>query len=160
MLKITGLLGAVVLILAALSFNSTGRSIMETKTTLKIGMVGIYVDDPEKAFKFYTEKVGFVKVLFMPEAKLAIVASPLEPQGTALLLEPNENPTASRYQKELYKAGIPVIVFTTENLLAEYERLKKLGLKFKQEPTTSEWGIQAVFDDTCGNWVQLHQPLK
>lgn len=129
---------------------------METKTTLIIGMVSIYVEDPEKAFKFYTEKLGFVKVLYLPDAKLAIVASPLEPQGTTLLLEPNENPIASRYQKELYEAGLPVTVFTAENIFQEDERLINLGIEFKQEPTKTEWGIETVFDDSCGSWVQPH----
>ncbi|MCX7973734.1 MAG: VOC family protein [Candidatus Aminicenantes bacterium] len=133
---------------------------METKSSLKIGLVSIYVNSPETAFNFYTEVLGFVKVIYLPEAKLAIVASPLDPQGTALLLEPNENPIANRYQKEIYETGLPAIVLSTENIFQEYERLKKLGVKFKQEPIETEWGILAIFDDTCGNWIQLHQPLK
>jgi len=65
-----------------------------------------------------------------------------------------------RHTEGLYKAGIPVIVFSTENIRDEYERLKKLGVVFKMEPTESEWGIQAIFDDNSGNWITLHQNKK
>lgn len=133
---------------------------METKGSLKIGMVSLYVNSPEKAFIFYTEVLGFIKIIYQPEARLAVVASAFDPKGTALLLEPNDNPLASRYQKEIYEAGLPAIILSTEDIFQEYERLKQLGVKFKQEPMKTEWGILAIFDDTCGNWIQLHQPLK
>lgn len=150
----------IMIILVLLFLFSGERQRVEAKSSLKIGMVSIYVDSPEKAFKFYTEVLGFIKVVYMPEAKLAVVASPLDPMGTALLLEPHDNPIASRYQKEIYEAGLPAIVLSSEDIFQEYERLKKLGVKFKQEPTKTEWGILAIFDDTCGNWIQLHQSLK
>ena len=101
-----------------------------------------------------------VEVMYMPEINLAIVVSPQDINGTALLLEPNDNPTAKIYQEELQKAGIPVIVFSTENIQDEYERLKKLGVVFKKDPTETEWGIEAVFDDNSGNWIKLHQNKK
>jgi predicted enzyme related to lactoylglutathione lyase len=124
---------------------------------VKIALTSLFVDDPGKAFKFYTEVLGFVERLYMPEANLAIVASPEEPGGTGLLLEPNDNPVAATYQQAIHKAGLPAIVFGVEDVRQEYERLKASGVSFTQEPTSSEWGTQAVFDDTCGNLIQLHQ---
>ena len=124
---------------------------------MKIKLTSVFVDDPNKAFKFYTEVLGFVKLLHVPEAFLAIVVSPEEPNGTALLLEPNGNPLAKTYQEGAYKAGLPVIVFGTEDIHQEYDRLKKLGVAFRSEPIKTEWGIQNLFEDTCGNLIQLHQ---
>jgi predicted enzyme related to lactoylglutathione lyase len=127
------------------------------KTTMKIKLTSIFVNNPTKAVVFYTEVLGLIKKMFIPEANLAIVASPEDPDGTELLLEPNDNPIAKTYQEGIYKAGLPVIVFGVEDIHKEYERLKKAGVAFKQEPTTTEWGIIAIFDDTCGNYVQLYQ---
>lgn len=125
---------------------------------MKIALTSVFVDDPVgKAFKFYTEVLGFVQKMYIPEAFLAIVASPEAPDGTGLLLEPNNNPIAKTYQEGLRKAGLPVIVFGVDDLQKEYERLKKLGVVFTAEPTKTEWGTQATFDDTCGNLIQLHQ---
>ena len=123
-------------------------------------MTGVFVESPKEAFRFYTEVLGFVEKMFEPEAEIAIVVSPEDPDGTQLLLEPNGNPIAKTYQEGLYKAGIPVIVFGVEDIQETYERLKKAGVAFKKEPTTTEWGIQAIFDDTCGNWILLHQTKK
>jgi predicted enzyme related to lactoylglutathione lyase len=124
---------------------------------MKIKLTGVSVDDPIKAFKFYTEVLGFVKIMFVPEAELAVVSSPEEPDGTALLLEPSTTPFVKSYQESVYKAGLPVIVFGVEDIRKEYERMKKLGVVFKSEPTKTEWGTQALFEDTCGNLIQLHQ---
>ena len=123
-------------------------------------MTGVFVESPKEAFRFYTEVLGFVEKMFEPEAEIAIVVSPEDPDGTQLLLEPNGNPIAKTYQEGLYKAGIPVIVFGVEDIQKEYMRLKKSGVVFKQEPATTDWGIQAIFDDTCGNWILLHQTKK
>jgi predicted enzyme related to lactoylglutathione lyase len=124
---------------------------------MKIALTNVYVDDPGKAFKFYTEVLGFVERLYVPEAQLAIVVSPEEPGGTGLLLEPHGFPIVTAYQEAIYKEGLPAIVFGVEDVQGEYERLKGLGVVFTQEPTTTEWGTQAIFDDTCGNLIQLHQ---
>lgn len=124
---------------------------------MKIKLTSVFVDDPNKAFKFYTEVLGFVKKLYIPEAYLAIVVSSEEPDGTGLLLEPNDNPIAQTYQEALYKAGLPPIVFGVEDIQKEYARLKKLGVVFRKEPAKTEWGIETVFEDTCGNLIQLHQ---
>jgi len=123
---------------------------------MKIALTSVYVDDPTKAFKFYTETLGFVERMYMPEAWLAIVASPEEPNGTGLLLEPNANPIAQNYQTALYEAKLPAIVFGVDDVQKEYERLSGLGVVFTQEPTKSDWGTQAVFEDTFGNLIQIH----
>ena len=124
---------------------------------MKISLTSIFVNDPSTAHTFYTEMLGFISRLYMPEANLAIVASPEEPEGTGLLLEPNDNPIAKTYQEALYKTGLPVIVFGVSDINNEYDRLKQLGVVFKKTPTRTDWGIEAVFDDTCGNFIQLAQ---
>jgi predicted enzyme related to lactoylglutathione lyase len=124
---------------------------------MKIGLTNVYVDDPIKAFTFYTQVLGFVERLYVPEAMLAIVASAEAPDGTGLLLEPNNNPIAQTYQQALYQAGLPAIAFTTQDIHQEQAWLQARGVVFTQQPTTTEWGILALFDDTCGNLIQLHQ---
>ncbi len=124
---------------------------------MRIALTSVYVDDPGKALTFYTEVFGFVTETYVPEAYLAIVVSPEDRDGTRLLLEPNGNPIAKTYQEALYAAGLPAIVFGVADLHHEYERLKSLGVVFRSEPTTMEWGTQAVCEDTCGNLIQLHQ---
>jgi len=124
---------------------------------MKIGLTSVFVNDPLTAFKFYTEILGFEKKLYMPEAFLAIVVSPEQPDGTALLLEPNDNLNANEFQQTIYNAGLPIIVFTVGDIQKEYERLKNLGVVFRKEPTKTEWGTETIFEDTCGNLIQLHQ---
>lgn len=127
---------------------------------MKIGLTGVFVNNPLEAFKFYTEVLGFVKKLYMPEAYLAIVASAEEPDGTSLLLEPNNNPIAKTYQEGIYKAGLPCIVFASKDIYKEYEQLKAKGVIFRKTPTQTDYGIEAIFEDTCGNLIQLHQMPK
>lgn len=127
---------------------------------MKIKMTSIFVHNPQNAFKFYTKVLGFVEVMYNPEANLAIVASPEEPKGTALLLEPNDNPIAGNYQKKLYETGIPCIVFSVDDIDQEYKRLSELGVVFKEKPALTDYGILAVFDDTCGNYVRLIQLVE
>ena len=122
---------------------------------MKIGLTSVFVHDPIAAFKFYTDVLGFVKRMYMPEAWIAIVASAEEPDGTGLLLEPNHNAIAKTYQKGLYAAGIPVIVFSATDIQSEYERLKERGVVFRSPPKRTEYGIEAIFEDTCGNLIQL-----
>lgn len=125
---------------------------------MKIALTSVFVNDPHQALKFYTEVLGFVTKQYVPEAHLAIVVSPEEPDGTGLLLEPNENPIAKPYQQALYNAGIPAIVLGVQDLQKEYERLKNAGVTFQSKPVKNEYGNQAAFDDTCGNFILLHQP--
>jgi predicted enzyme related to lactoylglutathione lyase len=122
---------------------------------MKIAMTSVIVNNPVEAHRFYTEVLGFVSRMFMPEANMAIVASPEDPQGTGLLLEPNDNPISKTFQQAVYQQGIPVIVLGVEDVQQEYERLLKLGVVFKNKPAKTEWGTLAVFDDTCGNYVQI-----
>ena len=124
---------------------------------MKIALTSVFVHDPIAAFKFYTEVLGFVEKLFVPETNLAIVASPEEPNGTALLLEPNESQLAKTYQKGLYNAGIPCIIFSVSDLQEEYKKLLAKGITFRKPPTKTEAGTQALFEDTCGNLIQLYQ---
>ncbi len=124
---------------------------------MKISMTSVHVDDPKEAFKFYTGTLGFEEQMYMPEADLAIVVSPEDPDGTTLLLEPSGNPIAKDYKEGLYDEGIPVIVFGTDDIHKEYEKLKDKGVEFTKEPTKTDWGYEAVFDDTCGNLIQIAQ---
>ena len=126
---------------------------------MKINLNSVFVDDQEKALKFYTEVLGFVKKHDIPvgQFKWLTVVSPEEPGGTELLLEPNDNPAASTFQEALYQQGIASTSFAVEDIHKEYERMKKLGVVFSVEPTQTGPATIAVFDDTCGNFIQLTQ---
>ncbi|MDD3825187.1 MAG: VOC family protein [Anaerolineae bacterium] len=124
---------------------------------MKITLVSLPVNDPMEAHKFYTEVLGFLSRTHVPEANLAIVASPEDPDGTGLLLEPNDHPVARQYQQGIYNAGMPIMVFGVDDIQGEYERLTRLGVEFRQEPTRTDYGTLALLDDTCGNLIQLHQ---
>ena len=125
---------------------------------MKINLTSVLVDDQEKALAFYTDVLGFTKHTDLPagEFRFLTVVSPEAPDGVQLLLEPNDNPAAQTYQRALYEAGIPAASFGAEDVRAEYERMAGLGVTFTMEPTDAGWGVQAVFDDTCGNLSQLH----
>lgn len=125
---------------------------------MKIALTSVSVNDPIHAFKFYTEILGFREKMYLPEMKLAIVVAPDQPDGTALLLEPRGNFGSQEYFDGIYQAELPVIVFGVEDVQQEYERLVALGVKFTKEPTSTYWGTEAVFDDTCGNLIQIHRP--
>ena len=125
---------------------------------LNIAMTSVSVKDPIAAFEFYTQKLGFVEKVFQPERQVAIVASPSDPDGTTILLEPRGGYGSDIYFNGVYGANLPVIVFGTDDIHSECDRLKAAGVKFIQDPTQSEWGTTAVFDDTCGNFIQIHQP--
>jgi predicted enzyme related to lactoylglutathione lyase len=124
---------------------------------VKIALASKPVADPRAAFQFYAGILGFVERLYVPEARLAIVASPEEPGGTGLLLEPNDNPISRDYQAGVYDAGLPIIVFGVDDIQQEVERLQSLGVVFRQAPVQTEAGIVALFEDTCGNLIQLFQ---
>lgn len=124
---------------------------------MRIKMCSVHVDDPAAAFEFYTRTLGFLELMKLPEYQLYIVKSPEDPAGVGLLLEPNNNPVAKAYQSGLHAQGIPTIVFGTPDVRAEYDRLGKLGVHFTAEPSTDPSGMSVVFDDTCGNLIQLHE---
>lgn len=126
---------------------------------MKIKLNNVFVDNQDKALKFYTEILGFVKKTEIPlgEAKWLTVASPEEPDGTELLLEPNDNSAAKTFQKALFEQRIPLTAFAVEDIQKEYERMEKLGVKFSMQPTKTGEAMLAIFDDTCGNLIQLYQ---
>lgn len=125
---------------------------------MKINLTSVFVEDTNTALKFYTEILGFVKKMHIPEINWVTVVSPDDQEGTQLLLEPNENPIALTYQQSLFSQGIPATSFAVEDIEAEYERLVKLGVDFTMKPTKSIGATLAVFNDTCGNLIQIHQP--
>jgi len=126
---------------------------------MRITHTGVFVGDQDQALRFYTETLGFVKKQDVPvgEFKWLTVVSPDEPDGTELLLEPNENPVAQTYQNGLFEQGIPAASFGVNDIHAEYEKLKSLGVAFAVEPTEMGNVTIAVFDDTCGNLIQIMQ---
>ncbi len=126
---------------------------------MKIKLASVIVDDQDRALKFYTEVLGFVKKRDMPVGQfrwLTVVSSD-EPDGTELLLEPNDNLAAQTYQKTIFEQGIPLTAFAVDDIQKEFARMKKLGVKFALEPTNMGPVTQAVFDDTCGNLIQMYQ---
>jgi len=126
---------------------------------MKIKLTSVMVEDQNKALKFYTEVLGFVKKTDIPmgEAKWLTVVSPEGPDDIELLLEPMGFPPAKTYQKALFEAGIPLTAFAVEDIQKEYERMKKLGVVFKTTPTKMGPVTVAVFEDTCGNLIQIAQ---
>ena len=124
---------------------------------MKINLTSVFVDDQEKALKFYTNVLGFLKKTEIPLGKFKwlTVVSPEGPGDIELLLEPMEFPPARIYQKALFDAGIPLTAFGVEEIQTEYERMQKLGVVFKSKPTKMGPVTVAVFDDTCGNLIQL-----
>jgi len=126
---------------------------------MKIKLTSVMVDDQDKALKFYTEVLGFVKKNDIPmgEARWLTVISPDGPDDVELLLEPMGFPPAKTYQKALFEAGIPLTLFAVEDIQKEYERMKKLGVVFKTAPTKMGPVMIAVFEDTCGNLIQMAQ---
>jgi catechol 2,3-dioxygenase-like lactoylglutathione lyase family enzyme len=126
---------------------------------MKIKLTSVMVDDQEKALKFYTEVLGFVKRNDIPlgEFKWLTVVSPEGPNDIELLLEPMGFPPARAYQKALFEGGIPSAVFAVDDIQKEYERMKKLGVVFRSEPTKMGPVTVAVFEDTCGNLIQIAQ---
>ena len=126
---------------------------------MRITHTSVFVSDQDEALKFYTETLGFVKKHDVPLGKFKwlTVVSPDDPEGTELLLEPNENPVAQAYQKGIFDQGIPAASFGVTDIRAEYEKLKSLGVAFTMEPTEVANVTIAVFDDTCGNLIQVMQ---
>lgn len=131
--------------------------------SIRISLASVSIDDYDKALKFYTDVLGFVKKQDMDlggGARWLTVVSSKDPNGTELLLEPNaEYPAMKALKQALVKDGIPFTAFQVDDVQAEYERMKKLGVEFTMEPTTMGPTIQAVLDDTCGNLIQIYQLL-
>lgn len=128
---------------------------------MQIKFVSITIDDQNKALEFYTRNLGFKKMADIPmgEYRWLTVVSPEGIEGVELVLEPLAFPPAKEYQKALFDAGIPATAFITKNIEDEYRRLKNLGVVFREEPKNMGPIIAAVFEDTCGNLINLVQPL-
>jgi len=126
---------------------------------VKIKLAIVYVDDQEKALRFYTDVLGFVKSADFSQGpfRWLTVASPEEPQGAQLQLALNNNPAAKAYQQAMYEQHQPAVMFYTDNLQADYERIKAAGGVFAMEPMDVTASKIAQVDDTCGNLVQLTQ---
>lgn len=125
---------------------------------MRIHLTSVFVDDQAKALRFYTEILGFVKKHDVPvgeKDRWLTVISPEEPGGTELLLEPLGHPAAETYRDALVADGIPLAQFAVDDVRAEYERLRGLGVRFTQEPLEMGPVTTAVFDDTCGNLIQI-----
>ncbi|MFF3934876.1 VOC family protein [Streptomyces phaeofaciens] len=124
---------------------------------MKIHRTSVFVDDQEAALRFYTEVLGFVKKHDVPlgEDRWLTVVSPEDPDGTELLLEPSGHPVVKAYRDGLAKDGIPLAAFAVDDVQAEFDRLRDLGVHFTQEPLEMGPVTTAVLDDSCGNLIQL-----
>ncbi|WP_304451443.1 VOC family protein [Nocardiopsis sp. YSL2] len=124
---------------------------------MRIHLTSVFVDDQDKALRFYTDVLGFVKKTEVPlgEDRWLTVVSPQEPEGTELLLEPAGHPAVKPYREALVSDGIPVTAFAVDDVRAEYDRLREHGVRFTQEPLEMGPVTTAVFDDTCGNLIQI-----
>ena len=126
---------------------------------MKIIVTSIFVQDQDKALEFYSKKLGFIKKEDVPVGKFRWITlvSPDNQGGTELLLEPNDHPAAKEYQKKIFADGIPATMFGTADIRKEYKQLAEKGVKFTMEPTPMGTITIAVFDDTCGNLIQIIQ---
>ena len=124
---------------------------------MKIKVTSVFVDDQDKALRFYTEVLGFVKKTDFSQGpyRWLTVASAEEPEGTELQLSLNSNPAAKTYQQALFQQNQPASMFFTDNLQADYERMKASGAEFTMPPTDVTASKIAMVNDTCGNLIQL-----
>ena len=124
---------------------------------MRINLASVHVDDQEKALRFYTDVLGFVKKTEVPlgEHRWLTVVSPEEPDGVELVLEPSDHPAVGPYKDALVADGIPFTSFAVDDVHKEYERLVGRGVRFTQPPTQMGPVTTAVFDDTCGNLIQI-----
>ncbi len=124
---------------------------------MKIHLSSVFVDDQDKALRFYTDVLGFVKKTEIPlgEHRWLTVVSPDDLEGTELLLEPDEHPAVKPYKTALVEDGIPATAFAVDDVHAEFGRLRGLGVRFTQEPLEMGPVTTAVLDDTCGNLIQI-----
>jgi predicted enzyme related to lactoylglutathione lyase len=126
---------------------------------MKIRLTSIYVDDQERALRFYTDVLGFVKKTDVSQGpyRWLTVASPEEPDGTELQLALNDDPAAKTYQQAQFQQGQPAAMFFTDDVQVDYERIKARGAEFTMPPTQVTGSTIAQANDTCGNLIQLTQ---
>jgi catechol 2,3-dioxygenase-like lactoylglutathione lyase family enzyme len=124
---------------------------------VKIYLTSVFVDDQDKALRFYTDVLGFQKKEEVPlgEDRWLTVVSPQSPEGPELLLEPDKHPAVRPYKDALVADGIPAASFAVDDVAAEFSRLTGLGVRFTQEPVDLGPVVTAVLDDTCGNLIQI-----
>ncbi|MGH9763342.1 MAG: VOC family protein [Blastocatellia bacterium] len=129
---------------------------------MKIKVTSIYVNDQEKALRFYTEVLGFTKKTDFSQGpyRWLTVASPEEPEGTELQLALNDNPAAKAYQQAMFEQGQPAVMFFTDDLQADYDRMKAGGAEFTMPPTDVTGSKIAKVNDTCGNLIQVTQLMR
>src|SRR5260370_10369145 len=129
---------------------------------MKIKMTSVYVDDQDKALRFYTEVLGFVKRADFSQGpfRWLRVAAPEEPKGTELQLALNDNPAAKAYQQAMFEQGQPAAMFFTDDLQADCERMKARGAKLTMPPTDVTGSKIAKLNDTCGNLIQITQLVR
>ena len=126
---------------------------------MKINLTTIYVDDQDKALRFYTQVAGFVKKADVSQGgyRWLTVASPEEPDGTELQLARNDNPAAKAYQEALFQQGQPAVMFFTDDVQRDHDRIKAAGAEFTMPPTKVTGSTIAILNDTCGNLIQITQ---
>jgi predicted enzyme related to lactoylglutathione lyase len=129
---------------------------------MKIKLTGVHVDDQEKALRFYTNVLGFVKKADFSQGsyRWLTVASPEDPDGTELQLALNDNPAAKAYQLALFQQNQPAAMFFTDDVQADYERMKARGAQFTRPPTEATGSRIAMLNDTCGNLIQVTQLIR
>jgi predicted enzyme related to lactoylglutathione lyase len=129
---------------------------------MKIKLTSIYVDDQEKALRFYTEVLGFIKKADFSNGpfRWLTVASTEDPDGTELQLALNHNPAAKTYQQAIFQQNQPAANFFTEKVQADYDRIKSAGAEFTMPPTDVTASIIAIVNDTCGNLIQITELKK
>ena len=127
---------------------------------MRIYITSVLVDDQDKALRFYTDVLGFAKKtdVDLGEARWLTVVAPDQPEGPELLLEPDAHPAAKPFKAALVADGIPATSFAVEDVHAEFQRLRRRGVRFTQDPADMGAVTTAVFDDTCGNLIQIAQP--
>lgn len=128
---------------------------------MRIDLSSVMVDDQDKALQFYTQKLGFIKMADIPMGKYRFltVTSPESSDAIELVLEPMGFPQAREYQRALFESGAPITAFRTDDIDTEYERLKSRGVIFRGEPQDMGPIKSVLFEDTCGNLINLVQPL-
>ena len=129
---------------------------------MKIKLTNVYVDDQEKALRFYTDVLGFTKKADFSQGpfRWLTVASPEEPDGTQLQLALNDNPAAKAFQQAIFQQGQPAAMFFTDDVQADYERMKARGAEFTKPPTEVTGSTIAQLSDTCGNIIQITQLMR
>jgi predicted enzyme related to lactoylglutathione lyase len=125
--------------------------------TMRIKLTSVFVDDQDKALKFYTEVLGFTKKHEFKAGQYTwlTVVSAEDPEGTQLVLELNSNPAAKTYQQEIFRQGVAAANFFVDDVQKEHDRIKQHGVKFTKDPTKTTGSTIAILDDTCGNLIQI-----